>query len=97
MNQERITTRKEKLRIAGATSLIWTLCLSSCAALNIKTWFLDGMHEQALIRRDSNGNIKEKLTFLEGDGYRCYSAVDDEAWRNRLIQCCAKAERMPTP
>lgn len=81
---------KQKLQIVGATSLIWTICLSSCAALNIKTWYLDGIHEQALIRRNADGTVNEKLSWLEADGFRCYSPLDDEAWRDRLIQCCAK-------
>lgn len=79
--------RNERLRIVAATSLIWIACLSSCAELRIKTWFLDGREEQALIRR-KNGEIIERLTFVEADGYRCYSEADDTAWRNRLVACC---------
>lgn len=81
---------KEKLRIVGVTSLLWILFLS-CSGLTIKTYFLDGMSENALIRRNEDGTIQEKLTFLQAHGYRCYSPVDDEAWRTRLAQCCAKS------
>ncbi len=83
--------RNQKLRVVVVTSLIWILCLSSCAGLKIKTWFLDGKDAQALIRKDSSGNITEKLTYFEADGYRCYSQADDTAWRNRMALCCADA------
>lgn len=84
------------------TSLVWCLCLSSCAGLKVKTWFTDSTQvkkecqdEKPFIRRDSHGNIKEALSVLEADGYRAYSASDDEAWRNRLTlaeQCCASKQ-----
>lgn len=79
----------QKLRLVVATCLIWIICLSSCAGLKIKTWFLDGKDEQALIRKNDDGVVTEKLTYIEADGYRCYSPVDDEAWRTRLVECCA--------
>lgn len=82
---------KEKLKIVMATSLIWTVCLSSCASLTIKTWYLDGAGEHGLVRRASDGSIQEKLEFLEANGYFCYSPQDDEMWRQRLAICCAKA------
>lgn len=85
-------TLNQRLQIVGVTSLIWIVCLSSCAALSIKTWFLDGKEYQSLVRKNSNGTLKEKLSFIEANGYRCYSPADDEAWRNRLIACCAKAQ-----
>lgn len=79
---------KRSLQIAVATSAVWMICLSSCAGLKIKTWFLDGKEESALIRRKS-GVIVEKMTFFDADGYRCYSQADDTAWRDRMALCCA--------
>jgi hypothetical protein len=78
------------------TSVFWLLGISSCASLNVRSWFLDGAKEGALVRRDQTGAIKERLTFYEADGYRCYSENDDSAWRARLIQCCAKAYGVST-
>lgn len=83
---------KEKLKIVMVTSLIWIGFLSSCAGLNIKTWYLDAEEEQALIRRNADGSIKEKISYLQAQGYLCYSVTDDEAWRTRLAQCCAAAK-----
>lgn len=89
-----------KLRIVGATSLIWIISLSSCSALKIKTWFADATQvsppcqvEDLLVRKDSKGKVQEALTILQMDGYRCYSAADDEAWRNLLIACCNKSQQ----
>lgn len=82
-------TLKQKLRIVAATSLIWIISLSACAGLKIKTWFLDAKEQNALIRKASTGEITERLSYIEADGYRCYSPIDDEAWRTRLAQCCA--------
>jgi hypothetical protein len=81
--------QKQKLQIALGTSLIWIISLSSCAGIQIKTWFLDSKTENALIRKNEDGSIQEKLTYLEAYGYRCYSPIDDEAWRTRLAECCA--------
>lgn len=80
---------REQLRIVMVTSLTWILFLS-CTGLTIKTWYVEGITENALIRRSEDGSIQERLTFLQAHGYRCYSPVDDEAWRARLIACCAK-------
>lgn len=80
--------RKQRLQTVAVTSLIWTICLSSCGSLAVRTWFLDSEVEKALIRKGDDGSVKEKLSYLEAYGYRCYSAADDEAWRLRLFECC---------
>lgn len=87
-------TLKQRLRIAAATSLIWILCLSSCAGLRITTWFLNGKGEEAqqgLDRKSHDGTLQAHKSWLEADGYHCYSPIDDEAWRTRmatLSECC---------
>lgn len=87
-------TLKQKLKIVVATSVGWTICLSivsACAGMNIKTWFVDGRDAKALIRKNSSGQITDKLTVEQADGYLCYSPLDDEAWRNSLNTykaCC---------
>ena len=80
-----------KLKVAAVTSLIWIVCLSSCASLTIKTWFLDGKDHVSLIRKNSDGSIKEAKSFPEAHGFLCYSPQDDEAWRTYLaaqVACC---------
>lgn len=71
-----------------------TICLSfsliACAGLTIKTWYLDAQLKK-LVRRDSAGNIREIKELIDADGYRCYSRIDDEAWRKEyssLSACC---------
>lgn len=84
-------TLKQRLKIAAATSLIWIICLSSCAGLNITTWFLDGKEHLELIRKNADGSILASKTFLEAHGFLCYSPSDDEAWRTQFAtyaECC---------
>ena len=82
--------QKPKRRTLGVMLLTLIVSLSCCAGLTVRTWFLDGKNYEALIRKNPDGSLKEKLSFVEADGYRCYSPVDDEAIRNRLIECCSK-------
>ena len=94
---------KERLIGAGATCLIWTLCLSSCggsgSGIRIKTWYADTENvrpdchsEPVLVRKNSRGDIQEALNLLKMQGYRCYSPDDDRTWRTRLAMCCARPE-----
>lgn len=85
-------TPKEKHLLVGIL-LGWIIFPSSCASLNITTWLIDAIHEGSLVRKDSNGTIIGRLSYVEANGYRCYSESDDEAWRNRLVACCSKAEQ----
>ena len=87
-----------RLKVVGATSLIWILCLSACGSIQITTWFTDASQvdqrcqgESPLIRRDANGTIEAALTILQADGYLCYSPADDKTWRDKLDLCCAQA------
>jgi hypothetical protein len=68
------------------TNLLWILALSACAS-TIKTWIIG---TNGLTENDTH----EVLTFLQAQGYRCYSASDDEFWRNELAtaeSCCQKS------
>ena len=71
-----------RLKVAVVTSLIWTLGLSSCGSLKVKWWFLDGKEENALIRRARGGEIMERMTYQEADGYLCLSPLDVQALRD---------------
>lgn len=82
---------RNRLPIVLVMSAVLITCLSCCSGITIKTWFLDGIYENGLIRKKSDGTLLEKISFIEANGYRCYSPVDDEAWRNRMAACCAKA------
>lgn len=73
------------------TSLIWIVCLSSCANLKIHTWYNDGTIHKELIRTDHDGNLTEEMSYVAADGYLCYSPEDDKAWRDRLALCCANS------
>lgn len=84
------------------TSLAWIGLLGSCASTElIKTWGVgaanvrpDCQLEKPLIRTNDAGVIQEALTVLQANAYRCYSPVDDEAWRTRMVQlesCCNTA------
>lgn len=82
---------KQRLMTAAVTSLIWITCLSSCAGMKVKTWFLDGRDEKMLVRKNG-GVITDRLSFFEADGYRCYSRADDEAIRAHMASleaCCS--------
>lgn len=81
------------MKLAGIC-LISILCLSSCGALQIKTWFLDAHDYNALIRKNKDGTLNEKLEYVQAHGYRCYSPEDDTAWRNRLVACCSQANML---
>lgn len=69
--------RKMTLVILAAS-----ISLSCCAALTVTTWTI------------KQGNLVhglDKKTILEGEGFRCYSEIDDSAWRNTLKierACC---------
>ncbi len=60
--------------------------LGSCAGSpTIKTWII-GATEL------NENSTHEARTFLESQGYRCYSESDDEFWRTKLStaeECCA--------
>jgi hypothetical protein len=72
--------------------LTWILCLSAvgaCGSLQIKTWLIDA-NDGSLVRT-KNGVVIEKQSYTDANGYRCYSPIDDEAWRARmatLSACC---------
>lgn len=69
------------------TNLIWICMLASCAGTGtVKTWVIgkEGLNEN---------DTHEVMTFLQAQGYRCYSRTDDEFWRNQLATakaCCGK-------
>jgi hypothetical protein len=67
------------------------ICLSSCGGLKVKWWFLDGTEEMALIRRDHEGSIVDRLEFKEADGHWCLSRSDAEA----LLNYCTTKEPKP--
>lgn len=59
------------------------IILSSCAALSIKTW---------IVKSGDLIHGTETKTVAEAEGFRCYSELDDTAWRTELkIQraCCS--------
>lgn len=65
------------------TNLLWIAGLASCAT-TVKTWIIGA---NGLTENDTH----EMLTFLQANGYRCYSQTDDEFWRNQLAtaeSCC---------
>ena len=65
------------------TNLLWILMIASCAS-TVKTWIIGA---NGLTENDTH----EVLTFLQAQGYRCYSESDDEFWRNQLAAqeaCC---------
>lgn len=94
---------RERPTRAAATFLIWMSFLSGCARPTpapgrVTTWWADSENvraecrsEKLLVRRDSEGTIKQSLDILQSRGYRCYSAEDDAAWRDRMAICCAEA------
>lgn len=68
--------------------------MTACA-FQIKTWTAepanvkpDCQAEKPLVRK-KGGQITEALSILEMAKYRCYSEIDDTAWRNRMAICCA--------
>ena len=87
-----LNLKRTKLVVLSTISISFlSACVGAGAGLIIKTWFLDA-NEAALIRRDQNGEIKERRELKEADGYRCYSREDDESWRkdfDSLAACCS--------
>lgn len=79
---------RKKLTTLTATLMILIGSLSACGALQIKTWFLDSKETGALIRKHANAPM-EVLSYADADSYRCYSPIDDQAWRDRMALCCA--------
>lgn len=79
---------RERFRIAAATSILWALTLTSCAAVKVKWWFLDGREELALIRRHSDSPT-EKQSFKDSDGYICSSPADWEVV-DQCMKICAQ-------
>ncbi|MCM2278315.1 MAG: hypothetical protein NDJ89_09590 [Oligoflexia bacterium] len=75
------------LKIVVVTSLAWTMCLSSCAGVRVKWWFLDGKERGELIRRDRAGNITESLTFVQADGYFCLTPEDSRLLLDMVKSC----------
>lgn len=70
------------------TSLFWIGTFASCASSEvIKTWIIvDKDH----VRHHTN-DVDELKTIADVVGYRCYSKIDDTAWRSRmndLSACC---------
>ena len=67
------------------TSLGWVCLLASCASTpTVKTWTIGPSDLTDL----DTGAV---LTFLQAQGYRCYSQADDTFWRNELAvaqECC---------
>ncbi len=58
------------------------IVLSSCAALQITTW---------IIKQGGLVHGHDQKAIAEAEGYRCYSELDDSAWRNELKAqraCC---------
>lgn len=78
-----MTARKAAL----LTSLLWLTALGSCASsTTIKTWLIE---KEGL--RHKTSSVNETMTFLEANGYRCYSKADDQTWREELASyksCC---------
>jgi len=73
------------MRPALYTHVLWLMLLVCCASTpTIKTWIIG---PQGLIEDETH----EALTFLQAQGYRCYSESDDEFWRDQLSTaeaCC---------
>lgn len=66
------------------------LALSACGGLVITTWLISAKRGE-LVREDGHGNVVASKPLSEADRYRCYSPVDDEAWRKQyseLKTCC---------
>lgn len=66
------------------------LTLSACAGLVITTWQISA-RDAELQRKDAQGHVIAHKPLTEADDYRCYSPVDDEAWRKEhadLRACC---------
>jgi hypothetical protein len=82
-----MSTRKAVLY----TCALWLLGLGACAS-TVKTWIIGA---NGLTENDTH----EVLTFLQAQGYRCYSQIDDEFWRNQLAtaeSCCnSKSSEIP--
>ena len=74
-------------RTAVITSCIWLGVIASCASSQtIKTWIVvpEGF-------RHHTNEIDEMMSLLQAQGYRCYSAADDQVWRDELATykaCC---------
>lgn len=80
-----MTARKAVL----LTSLLWLTVLASCASTKITTWLItdkgDLMHK--------TGSAEQHKTVAEAVKYRCYSEIDDTAWRKLLADyqaCCSE-------
>ncbi len=81
--------RCARLKIVVATSLIWTICLSSCGSIRVKWWFLDALQEKSLIRRKGT-EIVERQSYEASDGYFCVSPPDAELIINAIKTCQVK-------
>ena len=61
----------------------------------ITTWIISAKDAE-LQRKDGNGNVVARKSLHDADGYRCYSRVDDEAWRSQFAAakaCCGQAQQ----
>lgn len=77
----------KKRQTLGILAVSITLSLSCCAALTVTTW---------VVKQGELVHGLDKKSVLEAEGYRCYSEIDDSAWRNELkIQrdCCGGCSR----
>ena len=79
--------------LSRAVILGTLIVLSSCASLQVKTWFFEPKNVsiecqsvEPLVRR-KDGVIVEALTVPKAEGYRCYSEADDTAWRTAYRVC----------
>jgi len=68
------------------------LALSACGSLMVTTW-INSARDHELQRKDGHGNIVARKAYVAADDYRCYSPIDDEAWRSDLAQCKAACQK----
>jgi hypothetical protein len=72
------------------TNLLWLAVAGSCASLpTIHTYIIGSDGKQTDLVESNTGAI---LTFLQAQGYRCYSESDDTLWRNQYLiqeECCS--------